>query len=415
MSPERGGRGATPGARLRARRRPARRLGVVGLFAGIGGIEKGLSEAGHHVQQSWEIDPAATAVLRQWFSEVPLAGDVRELRSLPSETHLITAGFPCQDLSQAGRTEGFDGPASGLWKQVFRILKLERKRVPLVLFENVPFMLRLGRGRGFERLITRLERMNYRWAYRVVDSMAFGVPQRRERVYLVAAQDEDPKAILFADESGIPEKEFPTRDRAFGFYWTEGTRGLGAAVDAVPTLKAGSTIGIPSPPAIALPRVGIVTPSIEDAERLQGFPAGWTKPAEQVARPSHRWRLVGNAVTVDVARWLGRRFAVPGEYDSSSDEQLPRGAPWPDAAWGEGGKRFVSTVSPWPVRVARPPLAEFLRGRAPLSLRATEGFHRRLERSSLNRPRWFDEAVKRHLQRMRGREARGCESKAARS
>lgn len=78
-------------------------------------------------------------------------------------------------------------------------------------------------------------------------------------------------------------KTLASQRLAFGFYWTEGTRGLGAAVDAVPTLKGGSTIGIPSPPGILLPGGRVVTPRIEDAERLQGFEAGWTEPAEAVA------------------------------------------------------------------------------------------------------------------------------------
>ena len=97
-----------------------------------------------------------------------------------------------------------------------------------------------------------------------------------------------------------------------GFYWTEGLRGLGWAVDAVPTLKGGSTIGIPSPPAIWNSGDGsITTPDIRDAERLQGFDADWTLPALDVGgvRRGHRWKLVGNAVSVPVARWVGDRLA----------------------------------------------------------------------------------------------------------
>src|SRR5690606_19679397 len=96
-----------------------------------------------------------------------------------------------------------------------------------------------------------------------------------------------------------------------GFYWTEGLRGLGWAVNAVPTLKGGSSIGIPSPPAIVLPDGRVVTPDIRDAERLQGFPADWTKVAETVARRSARWRLVGNAVSVPAADWIGKRLLKP--------------------------------------------------------------------------------------------------------
>ena len=90
---------------------------------------------------------------------------------------------------------------------------------------------------------------------------------------------EDPRPVLFGDDGGERVTPFD-RNLLCGFYWTEGLRGLGWAVDAVPTLKGGSTIGIPSPPAIWNPKDGsITTPSITDAERLQGFEPDWTQPA----------------------------------------------------------------------------------------------------------------------------------------
>src|SRR5262245_59574290 len=100
-----------------------------------------------------------------------------------------------------------------------------------------------------------------------------GIPQRRERVYIVASRVGDPRDVLLVDDAGAPEAPDLERWRsvACGFYWTEGLRGLGWAFDAVPTLKGGSTIGIPSPPAIVLRSGAIVQPDIRDAERLQGF------------------------------------------------------------------------------------------------------------------------------------------------
>src|SRR5262249_48032258 len=146
------------------------------------------------------------------------------------------------------------------------------------------------------------------------NSLAF-VPQRRERVFFVASIcDLNPAGVLFADEAVQPRFETELDKHAHGFYWTEGTRGLGWASDAIPTLKKGSTVGIPSAPAIMLPNGTIITPDIRDAERLQGFQEDWTKPAEQAGRKSLRWSLVGNAVTVDAAAWLGKRLAAPGFY-----------------------------------------------------------------------------------------------------
>ena len=82
---------------------------VAGLFAGIGGVEIGLASAGHETVLMSEILPAARAVLADRFPDVPLEGDVRSITDLPSETEILTAGFPCQDLSQAGLAKGLDG------------------------------------------------------------------------------------------------------------------------------------------------------------------------------------------------------------------------------------------------------------------------------------------------------------------
>jgi DNA (cytosine-5)-methyltransferase 1 len=368
---------------------------VSGLFAGIGGIELGLRQAGHETLMLCENDAAARAVLERRFPGVHLPEDVTELETLPFGTDLVAAGFPCKDLSQAGQTNGINGKQSGLVSHVFRVLA--SSKVPWVLIENVPFMLRLHRGAGMRFVIDNLERLGYRWAYRIVDSCAFGLPQRRKRVFLLASLDAAPEELLFAYDKGEPEKEI-TNGAAHGFYWTEGNRGLGWAVDAVPTLKGGSGWGIPSPPAIWLPDGSIVTPDIRDAERMQGFRADWTLPATSVARPSSRWRLVGNAVSVPVARWIGRLLTSTAQEPPPRSLPLDARDPWPTSAYGASGKRWAISVSDWPVRRRSSPLADFL-SYPPrlLSERATRGFASRLKRSSLNYPVEFAQALDRHL------------------
>jgi DNA (cytosine-5)-methyltransferase 1 len=375
---------------------------VVGLFAGVGGIELGLERAGHVTRMLCENDPCACAVLETRMGAIRIHRDIRTLGALPPGTDLVSAGFPCQDLSQAGKTAGIGGSRSGLVGEVFRLL--ERRRAPFVLFENVPFMLKLGKGRALEVIVQALERLGYWWAYRVVDSRAFGLPQRRERVFLVASRVEDPRRILFADDAGQPPEPKPDSRLASGFYWTEGIRGLGWAVDAVPTLKGGSTIGIASPPAILLPDGAVVKPDLRDAERLQGFTAGWTQPAERVARPGYRWKLVGNAVTVDVAEWVGRRLASPGEQLLGESSPLTSGDPWPDAAWSLGKGRFKTKLSRWPMHRPLQHLHEFLRfPPVPLSAKATAGFLARTKRSRLRFPDGFLDTLEAHLARVHTR------------
>lgn len=392
-----------------------RGLKVAGFFAGIGGIELGLSQSGHETLFLCENEPGARAVLQERFREIPLHGDIRSHYDLPASVELVTGGFPCQDLSQAGLTAGIRGERSGLVDEVFALLA--RRDIPWVLLENVSFMLRLNRGAALDHLVTALEDLGYRWAYRIVDSRSMGLPQRRERVYLLASKTGDPRDVILVDDSGEPEQapRGDWRGVACGFYWTEGLRGLGWAHDAVPTLKAGSTIGIPSPPAVVLPEGVVVTPGIGTAERLQGFPEGWTEPTVGVIdgnrkiRESHRWKLVGNAVTVGVARWIGQRLCQPGCYDPSEDEDYRRPAAWPDAAWGIDGERGVASVSRWPLRLTGPSLRDLMGSDwYPLSARATRGFLQRAERGNLRFPEGFLEVLRNHVEMVEARKVIGA-------
>lgn len=371
------------------------RVKVAGLFAGIGGLETGLADAGHETVLLCEIWEPARAVLKKRVSGVKCEKDVRKLKSLPADVELLTAGFPCQDLSQAGLTAGIDGSRSGLVGEVFRLL--DQQHVPWVILENVSFMLQLHGGRAMVMLVEAFEARGYRWAYRVVNSLSF-VPQRRERVLFVATKtDIDPATVLFVDEAEPQLSDTNLNDKAHGFYWTEGLRGLGWAVDAVPTLKGGSTIGIPSPPAIMLPSGKVITPDIRDAERLQGFHTDWTEPAETVAKTAIRWNLIGNAITVPVAAWLGGRLNDPGSYDTGRDVELRRIGRWPRAARFDGKRRLAVEISSYPHWVPRRSLTEFLAfpGK-PLSARATNGFLSRAARAKLRFPEGFLERLAMH-------------------
>ena len=161
---------------------------------------------------------------------------------------------------------------------------MRRKRVPFVLLENVPFMLQLNRGEAIRHIVGEFEELGYRWAVLCYRLPCVRIAAAPRTVFLVASTEVDPANVLLQDDAG-PARDIETPSSAYGFYWTEGSRGLGWAVDAVPTLKGGSTIGIPSPPAIWLPDGRIVTPEIRDAERLQGFEDDWTVPAGEVVRP----------------------------------------------------------------------------------------------------------------------------------
>ncbi len=380
---------------------------IAGLFAGIGGIELGFHRAlGDAVEtvflcESWT---PAQQVLAARFPGVILHPDVRELTDLPTGLDVLTAGFPCTDLSQAGRTAGIQGTASGLVAHVFEALRLteKRSRLPWLMIENVPNMLALDRGKAMAYLISEIEALGYRWAYRVVDTRFTGLPQRRRRVILLASRSEDPRTVLFADDAGQQEPH-GYADASYGFYWTEGRGGLGWARDAVPTLKGGSTIGIASPPAIWIPsaKVGrkFVKPSVEDAEELQGFDRNWTLPGAAVGRRNGpRWKMVGNAVTADVSAWVARRLLSPGEIMGDS-VPWDGTTTWPSAAWGGGGKIWSSDVSEFPTRAPYRHLLDVVdeTGAEQLSHRGVAGFWNRLQQGNLGRHPGFREDVVEHV------------------
>lgn len=371
-------------------KRPKR---MVSLFSGIGGFELGFQSIGVQTTLMCENDATAQYTLKANFPNVKLFGDVCELEKFPRWTDVLCAGFPCQDISTIGFKKGMSGTRSSLIKEVFRLLG--KNPVEWVVIENVTNMLHLNGGETINSIIEELERLGYKWAYRTINSMSF-VPQNRKRVFVVASLHNDPRNVLLSGDSQKVYGTISSDDftNPCGFYWTEGKYAIGLYENGIPTLKCGSTIGIPSPPAIAFPDGNIASPDIRDAERFQGFPADWTKPAEEVTKSSGRWKLVGNAVTVDVVSWIANKIIKPEEYDYSSDKELTYGKKWPAAAWGDGKKRFISAASDCPKDRDEISLIEFLKYPCkPLSVKAAKGFEKRLNTGTVRSPRFFSKAI----------------------
>ena len=373
-------------------------VNMVSLFAGIGGFEQAFSSIGVSTTLMCEIDPVAKHVLHTHFPSIDIADDICELNELPKSTDILCAGFPCQDLSSVGVKQGLSGTRSSLVKEVFRLLS--KQPVEWVIFENVSFMLSLRQGEAIKTITDCLEELGYKWAYRSIDSVTF-LPQHRCRVFVVASLHNDPRNVLLSGESSIHHMsiDYQSFERPLGFYWTEGRSALGLTSNALPTLKAGSTIGIPSAPAIAFPNGTIGTPDIRDAERLQGFSANWTLCAEEVTKSSYRWKLVGNAVTVDTVKWIAHKIMHPEIYSSEKDIIFEDTQKWPKAAWGANGLRYKSDASIYPQDHQTSNLTEFLQYPIkPLSLKATKGFQKRLLEGNLKCPYYFEQAINDYVQ-----------------
>ncbi len=380
----------------------ARKLTVGALFAGIGGLDFGFHQDGSVVVFNSEIEPSARLVLSERFPETQLFGDIKAIKSLP-KVDVLTGGFPCQDISIAGTRAGLAGARSGLVNEVFRLIDNPNKP-SLVILENVLNLISLHQGAALRSVLQDLENLGYRWAYRVVDTRGFGLPQRRMRVIIVASSgDIDPCQVIFRDfvDSNISDAVSEMKDGAgYGFYWTEGKRGIGWAVNSVPTIKGGSALGIPSPPAVFDTRaLKAGTISITDAERLQGFPSGWTD-VEGVGRVGNRWKMVGNAVSVPLSEWLSRRISNYSEehldLDTSSAKSI---GGMPKAAFGGPGQVWSQVNVSTNVLVSEPtPILDFLEDHlVPMSHRALSGYLKRVIEGNKIFPPGFVEALRNQL------------------
>lgn len=171
------------------------------LFAGIGGFDLGLERMGMSPLWQVEIDDFCTEVLERHWPNVKKCRDIRDCGTHNLQAvDLICGGFPCQDISIAGRREGLDGKRSGLWFEFIRII--EELRPKWVVIENVPGLLSSNEKRDFAAVLSGLGQCGYWWAYRVLDAQFYGIPQRRRRVFIVGClAKECAQEILFERES----------------------------------------------------------------------------------------------------------------------------------------------------------------------------------------------------------------------
>lgn len=215
------------------------------FFSGSGGTDLGLERAGWRTISFSEIDPYANAVLAERWPGIPNLGDITTIAGRyagsgaedngpeytasagdrlsehgdsdgggrngePAESErlvsdwqsatLWSGGFPCQDLSIAGKRAGLAGKRSGL---AFAFLDLvEQYRPPWILLENVPGLLSSNSGRDLGALLSKMGEFGYGWAYRILDARYFGVPQRRRRVFIVGSLGTDRAAEVLFDSAG---------------------------------------------------------------------------------------------------------------------------------------------------------------------------------------------------------------------
>lgn len=308
-----------------------------------------------------EIEAFPSAVLAHRFPSVPNYGDMTQLegRDLGTvDVDIVVGGTPCQGFSIAGKRGGLADERSGLAMHFVRIVSDIRPK--WIIWENVPGVFSTNGGRDFGTFVRALAECGYHLAWRVLDAQFFGVPQRRRRLF-VAGHSRDwryPASVLFEPESlrGHPapggKAETATASGAeggsgacrgtarvtqslthsFGCGGADDNRAQGGFyIPVVPPLTTSSWANNPSQAGKLIPVASCLTSRTErydtetlipshgvrritplEAERLQGFPDGWTNIPWRWWRPAPdrlRYRALGNAMCVNVMRWLGERMA----------------------------------------------------------------------------------------------------------
>jgi DNA (cytosine-5)-methyltransferase 1 len=214
----------------------------ISLFSGIGGFDLGFERASMECVAQVEIDDKAREVLARHWPDVPQYTDVREFgheQFTRGTIDLICGGFPCQDLSIAGRRAGLAGERSGLWFEFARIIDELEPR--WVVIENVPGLLSSNDGKDFAIVIGGLTGIipevpasgwqsagiawgtRYKATWRVLDSQYFGLAQRRRRVFVVASLGSGRAAKVLLESEGMSGDLETGRETGKGFAELAGT------------------------------------------------------------------------------------------------------------------------------------------------------------------------------------------------
>lgn len=154
------------------------------LFSGIGGFALAARRVGWETVGFCEIEPYCQKVLAKNFPGVPIHDDIQTYTAARGAFDIITGGFPCQDISLAGKQTGIEGERSGLWSELARIIG--EVRPSYAVLENVAALLSGDRGRWFQRVLGDLAEIGYDCEWHCIPASAVGAPHQRDRVWIIA-------------------------------------------------------------------------------------------------------------------------------------------------------------------------------------------------------------------------------------
>lgn len=291
------------------------------LFSGIGGFELGIQQAYELISETEgqqqgrnkddmsmygkprlapqcigysEIDKYATQIYQSHFPEHKNYGDITKIneRDLP-DFDLLVGGFPCQSFSIAGKRAGFEDTRGTMFFEIARIAREKQPR--LLLLENVKGLLSHDEGRTFATIISTLDELGYDCQWQVLNSKNFGVPQNRERVFIIGhlRGTSRPEVFPIQDNGGKDILQLLGGSQSERVYSRKGVS------STLSTMQGGNL----QPKVFEERRIRRLTPT--ECERLQGFPDGWTEGVSD----TQRYKTLGNAVTVNVIQAIMERLS----------------------------------------------------------------------------------------------------------
>ena len=315
---------------------------IASVFSGIGGFEKGFQQADPttEIVFSSEIDKYARQIYKKNFGVEP-HGDITQITATDIPDHdILCGGFPCQAFSIAGKRRCFEDTRGTLFFEIMRIAK--SKRPKLLFLENVRGLLSHDEGRTFQTILRSMDDLGYDAEWQVFNSKNHGVPQNRERVFIIGhSRNRCTRQIFPITEikEAVPETwngkcicagTLSTRNQSGQAQWDGSTTlicdsGKGRTDqlrhDVIPPLRAntgaghnnlvvgclsggGHSGGNHSDMTILNTMNGVRRLTPLECERLQGFPDGWTEGISD----TQRYKSLGNAVTVNVVEFIARHI-----------------------------------------------------------------------------------------------------------
>lgn len=274
----------------------------VDLFCGIGGFRLGMESAGHECIWANDNDEFCARIYEKNFGEKSDTKNIRAIRVDEVPDHdIICAGFPFQAFSVAGKRKGFADDRGNLFFEIIRIAKA--KKSSYLFFENVKGLLTHDKGNTLAKIITTLSELGYDLQWQVLNSKNFGVPQSRERLFIIGHFRKKPRPQIFPikkNEKRIQAQKIKKIGQISNHQWGRVFSPNGLA-PTLTTQYGGTLIGFFNKEKFEIRKL---TPL--EYERLQGFPDNWTKGVSD----TQRYKMLGNAVTLPVIETIAKKIKL---------------------------------------------------------------------------------------------------------